>query len=116
MRIDAGLISGVMLEFVIMLYYANTTLKPKRNYYISAAIGFVGYLIIFGLSLFNRVLINISTFLVVNSLIFIMGYKIDYAVAVFKVFVMTTFMFLGETVITFVGIRIGCVYFREFNT
>lgn len=37
MRIDAGLISGVMLEFVIMLYYANTTLKPKRNYYISAA-------------------------------------------------------------------------------
>ena len=102
MRIDAGLISGVMLEFVIMLYYANTTLKPKRNYYISAAIGFVGYLIIFGLSLFNRVLINISTFLVVNSLIFIMGYKIDYAVAVFKVIVMTTFMFLGETAITFV--------------
>lgn len=43
MRIDAGLISGVMLEFVIMLYYANTTLKPKRNYYISAAIGFVEY-------------------------------------------------------------------------
>lgn len=42
MRIDAGLISGVMLEFVIMLYYANTTLKPKRNYYISAAIGFCG--------------------------------------------------------------------------
>ena len=35
MRIDAGLISGVMLEFVIMLYYANTTLKPKRNYYIT---------------------------------------------------------------------------------
>jgi len=102
MRIDAGLISGLMLEFVIMLYYANTTLKPKRNYYISAAIGFVGYLIIFGLSLFNWVLINISTFLVVNSLIFIMGYKIDYAVAVFKVFVMTTFMFLGETAITFV--------------
>ena len=33
MRIDAGLISGVMLEFVIMLYYANTTLKPKRNYF-----------------------------------------------------------------------------------
>ena len=31
MRIDAGLISGVMLEFVIMLYYANTTLKPKRK-------------------------------------------------------------------------------------
>ena len=30
MRIDAGLISGVMLEFVIMLYYAHTTLKPKE--------------------------------------------------------------------------------------
>ena len=42
MRIDAGLIIGIVLEFVIMLYFSNSTLKPKKNYYISATIAFVG--------------------------------------------------------------------------
>ena len=31
MRIDAGLIIGIALEFVIMLYFANSTLQPKRE-------------------------------------------------------------------------------------
>ena len=47
MRIDAGLIIGIALEFVIMLYFANSTLQPKKNYYMSSAICFIGYLIIF---------------------------------------------------------------------
>ena len=46
-----------------------------------------------------------------------MGYKIDYAVAVFKVFVMTTFMFLGETAITFVlGLGLDAYTSESFNT
>ena len=31
MRIDAGLIIGIALEFVIMLYFANSTLQPKKK-------------------------------------------------------------------------------------
>lgn len=31
MRIDAGLIMGVALEFIVMLYFANTTLQPKKE-------------------------------------------------------------------------------------
>ena len=54
MRIDAGLIIGVALEFIIMLYFANSTLQPKKNYYISSAMCFVGYLIVFAFSLLNR--------------------------------------------------------------
>ena len=50
MRIDAGLIIGIALEFVIMLYFANSTLQPKKNYYMSSAMCFVGYLIIFAVS------------------------------------------------------------------
>ena len=29
MRIDAGLIIGIVLEFVIMLYFSNSTLKRE---------------------------------------------------------------------------------------
>lgn len=66
MRIDAGLIIGIVLEFVIMLYFSNSTLKPKKNYYISATIAFVGYVILFILSLLNLIAVNIISFVIIN--------------------------------------------------
>ena len=75
MRIDAGLIIGIALEFVIMLYFANSTLQPKKNYYMSSAICFIGYLIIFGVSIFNMFIFNIISFTIIDFLIFILVYS-----------------------------------------
>lgn len=101
MRIDAGLIMGVALEFIIMLYFANTTLQPKKNYYVSFVMTFVGYAFIFGLSLFNQLFINIISFMVINFLIFVIGYRIKFKTAIFQTAMMLIFMFLGEIVVTF---------------
>ena len=90
MRIDAGLIIGIALEFVIMLYFANSTLQPKKNYYMSSAICFIGYLIIFGVSIFNMFIFNIISFTIIDFLIFILGYRINYKTALFQTFMMTT--------------------------
>ena len=102
MRIDAGLIIGIALEFVIMLYFANSTLQPKKNYYMSSAICFIGYLIIFGVSIFNMLIFNIISFTIIDFLIFILGYRINYKTALFQTFMMTLFMFLGELLILFI--------------
>lgn len=102
MRIDAGLIIGIALEFVIMLYFANSTLQPKKNYYMSSAICFIGYLIIFGVSIFNMVIFNIISFTIIDFLIFILGYRINYKTALFQTFMMTLFMFLGELLMLFI--------------
>lgn len=106
MRIDAGLIIGVALEFIIMLYFANSTLQPKKNYYISSAITFIGYAILFVFALFNRMMINVGGFLVVNFLIFIIGYKINIKTAMMRVVWVMLFMFVGETIVTYI-LRIG---------
>ena len=106
MRIDAGLIIGVALEFIIMLYFANSTLQPKKNYYISSVITFIGYAILFVFALFNRMMINVGGFLVVNFLIFIIGYKINIKTAMMRVVWVTLFMFVGETIVTYI-LRIG---------
>lgn len=107
MRIDAGLIIGIALEFVIMLYFANSTLQPKKNYYMSSAICFIGYLIIFGVSIFNMFIFNIISFTIIDFLIFILGYRINYKTALFQTFMMTLFMFLGRIVdIIYFKIRI----------
>ena len=102
MRIDAGLIIGIALEFVIMLYFANSTLQPKKNYYVSSAICFIGYLIIFGVSIFNMFIFNIISFPIIDFLIFILGYRINYKTALFQTFMMTLFMFLGELLMLFI--------------
>lgn len=102
MRIDTGLKIGIALEFVIMLYFANSTLQPKKNYYMSSAICFIGYLIIFGVSIFNMFIFNIISFTIIDFLIFILGYRINYKTALFQTFMMTLFMFLGELLILFI--------------
>lgn len=106
MRIDAGLIIGIALEFIIMLYFANSTLQPKKNYYISSVITFIGYAILFVFALFNRMMINAGGFLIVNFLIFIIGYKINIKTAMMRVVWVTLFMFVGETIVTYI-LRIG---------
>lgn len=101
MRTDAGLIIGVALEFIIMLYFANSTLQPKKNYYISSAICFVGYLIIFAFSLLNRLFVNVGVFIVINFLIFNLGYRINFKTSIFQTMMLLVFMFLGEIIVTF---------------
>ena len=101
MRIDAGLIIGVALEFIIMLYFANSTLQPKKNYYISSAMCFVGYLIVFAFSLFNQLFVNVGVFIVINLLIFNLGYRINFKTSIFQTMMLLVFMFLGEIIVTF---------------
>ena len=101
MRIDAGLIIGIALEFVIMLYFANSTLQPKKNYYISSAMCFVGYLIVFAFSLFNQLFVNVGVFIVINLLIFNLGYRINFKTSIFQTIMLLVFMFLGEIIVAF---------------
>lgn len=102
MRIDAGLIIGVALEFIIMLYFANSTLQPKKNYYISATIAFVGYVILFILSLLNLIAVNIISFVIINFLIFIIGYRINLKTAIIRVAWLMLFMFVGESAVSYI--------------
>lgn len=102
MRIDAGLIIGIVLEFVIMLYFSNSTLKPKKNYYISATIAFVGYVILFILSLLNLIAVNIISFVIINFLIFIIGYRINLKTAIIRVAWLMLFMFVGESAVSYI--------------
>lgn len=102
MRIDLGLVLGVAIEFILFLYYANTTLYPKKNYYVSSAIAFVGHVVIFVIAIFGQPMVNAITFIVVNLLIFIFGYHVDFKDAIFLSVMLTIFSFLGEILLMFI--------------
>ena len=110
MRIDIGLILGVAIECIIMIYYANSTLYPKKNYYISSLIAIVGYAIGFVVAIFGYSKLNIFTFAIINFMIFITGYSINYKNAIFKSIMLTAISSLGEIMLMFmleIGLNIN---------
>lgn len=86
--------------------FCQFDVTTEKNYYISSVITFIGYAILFVFALFNRMMINVGGFLVVNFLIFIIGYKINIKTAMMRVVWVTLFMFVGETIVTYI-LRIG---------
>lgn len=101
MRLDLGLVLGVFLELLIMIYYANTTLYPKKNYFVSSGIAVVGYIFMFIVAMFSKIILNNVVSFIINSLIFICGYKIRLSSAVFRSILMGILVFIGETLIMF---------------
>lgn len=101
MRVDLGLVLGVFLELLIMIYYANTMLYPKKNYFISNCIAVVGYILMFIVAMFSKIILSNVVSFIINSLIFIFGYKIRLSSAVFRSILMGILVFIGETLIMF---------------
>lgn len=114
MRIDIGLILGVAIECMIMIYYANSTLYPKKNYYISSLIAIVGYAIVFVVAIFGHAIFNNIILTLVNFFIFIFGYHINYKNAVYKSVVLTIISFLGEIMLMFI-LEIGINVYDNLN-
>ena len=102
MRIDLGLVLGVAIEFILFLYYANTTLYPKKNYYVSSAIALVGYVLIFAISIFAQAILNAIAFISINLIIFLFGYQISFKNAIFRSAMLTILIFLGEIMLAFI--------------
>ena len=114
MRIDVGLVLGVAIECMIMIYYANSTLYPKKNYYISSLIAIVGYAIVFVVAIFGHAIFNNIILTLVNFFIFIFGYHINYKNAVYKSVVLTIISFLGEIMLMFI-LEIGINVYDNLN-
>lgn len=102
MRIDVGLVLGVAIECMIMIYYANSTLYPRKNYYISSIAAIVGYVAVFIVAIFGYPILNNIFFTFVNFLIFILCYNINYKNAIFKSVTLTVISFLGEAILIFI--------------
>ena len=101
MRIDVGLVLGVFLEYILMIYYANTTLYPKKNYYLSSLIALAGYILIFLVAILGYPIINNIVFILINFVIFLLGYSISYNNAAFKSVILMLLSFLGEIAMSF---------------
>ena len=67
MRVDFGLILGIVIECIAFFYYADTLFYRKRSKLFCFGIAAFGYMCHFAICIFGNIIINGITFFVING-------------------------------------------------
>lgn len=102
MTISIGYILGHLCEFLLFIYFANTSFYPRKSYIISSLISLFGYIALFGIGLIGSAPISIMAFFIVNVLLLIYCYNIGFCNAVFYSLMLDMFSCVGEYVCMYI--------------
>ena len=110
MRVDFGLVLGIVLEFIFFMYYADTIFYRKRSALACYGIVFLGYFVHFlGCTLGNMPL-NLTISIIINILGFWFCYHTKWQQAVVHGCLLVTLSLAGEGVVAFfppIGVALG---------
>ena len=84
MRVDFGLILGIVIECIAFFYYADTLFYRKRSKLFCFGIAAFGYMCHFAICIFGNIIINGITFFVINVFAFIGCFHINIKKAIFQ--------------------------------
>lgn len=102
MRIDVGLVLGIVLEYIFFIYYADTLFYRKRNKYVCYTIIGAFYLLHLIICIFGNISINAFIFAIANIFSFIICYHINFKSAVFQSVILVILSIASELVIMFI--------------
>lgn len=102
MRIDVGLVLGIVLEYIFFIYYADTLFYRKRNKYVCYTIIGAFYLLHLIICIFGIVSINLSVFTIINVLCFILCYHVNYKEAIFQAAILLIISTASEWMVVFI--------------
>ena len=108
MRIDLGLVLGIVLECIIFIYYADALFTRKRNKLICRLVAVSGYAMHFVGCMFGNVTANVIIFIIINFVSLKWCYVINLKSAVFQSLVLVSVSSASEWIIIgfdFVGIN-----------
>lgn len=102
MSVSFGYILGHFCEFLLFIYYANTSFYPSKKYIISNAVSLLGYFILLIIGLIGKIPLSIFSFFFVNVILLIYCYNISLKNAMFYSLVLNVFSTVGEYIIAYV--------------
>lgn len=108
MRIDMGLVLGIVLECIIFIYYADALFTRKRNKLFCRLVAVSGYAMHFIGCMFGNVTANVIIFIIINFVSLKWCYVINLKSAVFQSLVLVSVSSVSEWIIIgfdFVGIN-----------
>ena len=101
MRIDFGLILGILLEYIYFVFYADTLFDSKMNKYTCRVLTGIGYLIHLVVCMFGNMPLNVLVFAVVNYILLTKCYYLKKINGIFQVFLLTVLSICCEAVAIF---------------
>ena len=96
MRLDLGLVMGIFLECVLMVYYADTMFCPKQGYIKSGIGALAGYAVMLGINILGYPILSIALFIVINFAILMVFYQVGYKTALFTAVMLDVISVVGE--------------------
>ncbi len=105
MRCDAGLLMGILFEYIIMVYYATTMFSPRRSFIHSTAISFAGYAVILLATMVGQPILSVTAFFIVNFLLFYFCYDTGVKTAAINSLLLDMLSIMGEYVLISVFIN-----------
>lgn len=106
MRISIGYTLGHLCEFILFIYFANTSFYPRKKYIISTLISLFGYILLFGIGIWGKAPISILSFFIVNVVLLMHCYNVKLRNAVFYSLILDTLSCIGEYIVMYIlGLR-----------
>lgn len=97
----------IVIECLIFLYYANSTLQCKQSELKSNMIVVAGYVIYYLLCILGNQIINITGFTIVNIVVLYLGFKDNIGSIILKAIILTACMMSSELIVSLsVGLTI----------
>ena len=113
MTISIGYVLGHLGEFLLFVYFANTSFYPRKNYSLSSIISLCGYIVLFIIGLYGMAPVSILAFFVVNIVLLVYAYNINLKSAIFYSLILDVLSCIGEYMVLYLsGIRYNIMDIR----
>lgn len=103
MTISIGYALGHIFEFLLFVYFSNTSFYPRKNYLLSNIISLCGYALLFIIGLLGRTPVSILAFFIVNIVLLMHGYRINLKNAIFYSVSLDVLSCAGEYIVVYLS-------------
>lgn len=94
-----SLLISFILECTIFIYYTNSVFQCRKSYLWSNMCIILGYLVLYIISLYYIPSINMTAFLIINSILIYLCFQTKLKNAVIQAFILSAIMMLSEGVV-----------------
>lgn len=103
MNISIGYILGHVFEYILFIYFANTSFYPRKSYAISSIVSLFGYAVLFAVGILGIVPLSVFLFFIVNTVLLKCCYNLKLRTALFYSVILDMLSTIGEYIFIYIS-------------
>lgn len=103
MNISIGYILGHVFEYILFIYFSNTSFYPRKSYAISSIVSLFGYAALFAVGILGIVPLSVFLFFIVNTVLLKCCYNLKLRTALFYSVILDMLSTIGEYIFIYIS-------------